>query len=292
MVNLEKEFKKVSERDSQMNPPLEEIRLLLEGDRQHDINIMRHLAGSSAMIANEVILGKKLELEKLDKKYGKVFTIQQIEELALKYRLRFLKSNLFIGNMDIQAIAKLKEFAKDSDLSIMDEATLRYNFFILAPHQQFDLLRESLAKTNRETEREIQRRKDEDPVLFYKIDDVHYRMIHQWGHDFSPIRRIEGWIWKDSKNYFMAQYILVTIVTLLLLVGYYQLVDYYGYIAKYPIVHTLLMLLGGFFTFYSTWLVRESRVIKKGKYGRDDSKIHQPLFTKNNWRDTTVWTVK
>ena len=40
-----------------------------------------------------------------------------------------------------------------------------------------------------------------DPVLFYKIDDQHYRLIHKWGNDFTVLRRIKGYVYDNVDNY-------------------------------------------------------------------------------------------
>ena len=202
-IKVDEELKSISQKNNTLSEPLSEIKQLLEGDRQQDLNTMRYLAGNSSIIQNEKNLSQTLELLDLNKKYGDVYSVKDIRELAGKYRLRFQRSGNFTGKMDIQAIAKLKQFAKDSGLAILDEETLSRRFYILAPVESFSLTTRTIKDVKQE-ERERKLR-EKDPVLFYKIDDTHYRMIHKWGSDFSITRRILGWYWEAPENYMKVQ---------------------------------------------------------------------------------------
>ena len=168
---------------------VKEVKLLLKGDKQKDLALMRSLAPNSSLIVEETKLGELLTLEKFKEEYlGEVFTIDKIKTLAINYKLRFLNSKLFVGKMDIQVIAKINEFAKmtNTDLNGHD---LETKFFILAPVEMFKCNKEQKIK-----------KRDLDSIIFYKIDDNHYRMIHKWGNDFSIFRRIIGWKWEHPKN--------------------------------------------------------------------------------------------
>lgn len=186
-MNIEKELQNKKESAyNKQEDVVKEVKLLLEGKTQQDLQTMRHLAPNSVAITNERKLGLNLEIEKLDEEYGKVFHIDQIREIAIEYRLRFLRSKHFRGNLDVVAISKLNEFAKETNTNL-DTHTLGSKFYILAPPEQFIL-------------KDFYKVIDKDPVLFYKIDDLHYRMIHKWGKDFTVFRRILGFKWKNSFN--------------------------------------------------------------------------------------------
>lgn len=197
-VQLDRELENQSQEDRKQNP-LDEVKLLLEGDRNKDLQIMRHLAGKSELIKEQDILGKQLDLERKNMEYGKTYTIDQIEKIARKYRLRFLNSTKFVGKVDIEAISKIKEFEKKHNVSCSDEVTLSKKFYILAPAESFNLRIETI-KEAREREKEA-RRIARDPILFYKIDEDHYRLIHKWGSDFTILRRIQGFLWDNFKTY-------------------------------------------------------------------------------------------
>lgn len=191
-VSLEKELKQLKraeENKIERENPIDDIKLLISGDCAEDLRISRAIGKQHSLTYGESIAGRSMELENLEKKYGKVFTSDQIETLAIKYNLRFLNSEYFTGNMSIEAITKIKEFAKDTGADI-SEASLAHKIFILAPEKCFKL--ENV---------EIIRQKDLDPVMFYRLDTGVYRMIWKWGKDFTILRLISGWKYKCYNNY-------------------------------------------------------------------------------------------
>lgn len=223
-VKLDEELQVLAKEDRKMAQPLEEVKLLLAGDGAKDMEILRNLAGGSKLAKREVELGKILDLEKHNMTYGQVFTVSQIEKLARKYKLRFLSSTLFKGDMDIQAVIKLKEFAKEHGEACTDNFTLRTRFFVLAPRQSFNMEVTNLSDIRDEEKEEARAAhaamlRELDPVLFYKIDDTHFRMIHKWGTDFSVLRKIKGYIWDSIDNYakVVKPFMFALLATLLLI---------------------------------------------------------------------------
>lgn len=188
---------------------VKEVKLLMAGSHAQDMNIMRHLAGNSVLVNKEKELGKLLEMEKLEQQYGEVFTVDQIKTLAIKYHLRFLSSSRYTGKMEMQTISRLKQFAKETSTSI-DEYTLSRNFFILAPAECFNM--EKISLSTLKAEEEEKKRREMDPVLFYKIDDNHYRMIHKWGTDFSIWRKFLGWKYKNESNLMLTAFLTTMII--------------------------------------------------------------------------------
>ena len=191
-VSIEKELEKVSQEDKQKFTldPLNEVKLLLEGNASEDARILRGLSKNSHFNRIENLRGKQLELEKIETEYeGKVFTIDQIEKLCVDYRLRFLQSRFYTGSYDVEVAAKIKDFSKTTNTSI-DEWSLERRFFMMAPKEMFQLTTEKYI-----SKAEIRRR--QDPAIFYQIDEKHYRLIHKWGDDFTIFRLIEGFRWKS-----------------------------------------------------------------------------------------------
>jgi hypothetical protein len=188
---IEKELKRLKDaEEAQMEANVSDIKLLLEKSGQEDLAMMRSLVPNSRAMSQETSLGKKLELDKLDTDYnGGIYTEDMIKELAVDYHLRFLKSHYFIGDMDVEVLAKVRAFCKTTNTS-MDEHTLRTQFYILAPRQMFGL----------DSEKKVYPPRNVDPAIFYRVDDKRYRLIHKWGADFTVLRRIEGWKWKNAHN--------------------------------------------------------------------------------------------
>jgi hypothetical protein len=300
-IQLDKELEKISTRDNKLNEPLTEVKLLLEGDRQKDLHIMRHLAGSSEMIQNEHALGRKLELINLEEKYGQIFTATNIRDLAVKYKLRLLNSTKFKGKMDIQAISKLKTFAEDSGLSIMDEATLSRRFYILAPVESFSTGHRTI-KSAKDEEAE-RKRIARDPILFYKIDETHYRMIHKWGNDFSATRRILGWYWESPENYVMGNRMMAAVTSILVYALLWQWFNtfsfhigscfHFGDCKTLDIAtahHLFLFRIWGIIFAITAGIIQSS--IMWSNVTNSDGKFYNQLFSKFNWNDDTCWTIK
>ena len=191
-VSIEKELEKVSQEDKQKFTldPLNEVKLLLEGNASEDARILRGLSKNSHFNRIENLRGKQLELEKIENEYeGKVFTIDQIEKLCVDYRLRFLQSRFYTGSYDVEVAAKIKDFSKTTNTSI-DEWSLERRFFMMAPKDMFQLTTEKYIS-------KAELRRLQDPAIFYQIDEKHYRLIHKWGEDFTIFRLIEGFRWKS-----------------------------------------------------------------------------------------------
>lgn len=186
--NLKKsldEQKKIYEAD-----PVNEVKLLLEGDSTEDARILRGLSKNSQFSRIETLHGKKLEIEKLEEKYnGNVYTLDQIRELCIDYRLRFLQSSLYCGSFDAEVAAKIKQFAKET-LIPTDEYTLGRRFYIMAPQEMFSLKEERYVS-------KAELRREQDPVIFYQLDNNHYRLIHKWGSDFTVFRLLSGFRWRS-----------------------------------------------------------------------------------------------
>lgn len=190
-INLEESLKNEKKKDMEVMDSVKEVILLLAGEESEDTRILRSLSENSELSRVERITQTALEIEKLESSYtGDVYTLEQIKKLAIDYRLRFLCSRYFTGKFDVEVAAKIKEFSKENNIS-MNEYQLKNNFFILGPKEVFDIKDEKYVNP-----------KPLDPVLFYKLDDNHYRLIHKWGNDFTILRYLEGFKWKSFWNYF------------------------------------------------------------------------------------------
>jgi hypothetical protein len=280
-VDLKKELKK--EKDTFLSVSKEQqdsvktVKLLLAGEDQEDHRILTHLGANSTVMQLENIRNDNLQLEKLDQEYGEVFTVDQIRNLAIDYRLRFLNSRRFIGDMDKEVTAKIKEFAKKTNTSL-DEHTLQTRFFILAVPSSFSL--EKVKAIRFEEARERRRRAKLDPVLFYKIDEEHYRLIHQWGKEFTLYRRILGWKWKSHHTYRTFNWLTQLPLFALL----------FSFIApNFGVVHPFLT---AFFvsglSFILAW-VRNLKVLNDGGTLSEDRTTYQTkFFTPTNWNSTEL----
>lgn len=95
-----------------------------------------------------------------------VFSLDQIKTVCEKYRLRFLDTKFFKGEIPVEALKKVQE--------IEDQNKVHFNnFYIMAPSSLFEL-----------------EDAQNDPLLFVRIADDKFYLIHKWGTDLSWTRKI------------------------------------------------------------------------------------------------------
>lgn len=197
-VSIEKELERHSQvKKEQFNSdPLNEVKLLLNGESTEDSRILRGLSKNSQFNRVEKVRSEQLELEKLEEGFqGKVYTVEEVKKLAVDYHLRFLPSLYYTGTYDVEVAAKIKEFAKVTN-SPIDDWSLGRRFYVLAPANMFELQNEKyLSKADL--------RRMADPAIFFQIDEKHYRLIHKWGNDFTVFRHLEGFRWSSFINHFL-----------------------------------------------------------------------------------------
>ena len=191
---------------------------MLQGESIEEARILRGLSKDSNFARIERVQGKQIELENLENKYaGDVYTSEQIKSLAVNYHLRFLPAGFFTGAFDIEVASKIKQFGKDT-LSVTDDYSLSRRYFVLAPPEMFNL-----------QDKQYIAKKQLDPAIFYQIDNEHYRLIHKWGSDFTILRYLEGFKWKNYWSYTLFHFMLclpVVSAVLAFVVGITIMCDY------------------------------------------------------------------
>ncbi len=123
----------------------------------------------------------KAETECFDQE--RVFHITQIKSIAKKYHLKFLDSFRYEGSIDKDVPAKIDAFEINHNIKLQSDYEFNYyghkdpkdsnNSYILAPAKSFKL-----------------DERPKDPLLFYKINQEYYYLIHKWGNDLNPLRRL------------------------------------------------------------------------------------------------------
>ncbi|MGB3780708.1 MAG: hypothetical protein WA960_20250 [Tunicatimonas sp.] len=107
---------------------------------------------------------------------GEVYHVNDVQEVCVNYRMRMLPSHRYRGPIDPEFGAKLNRFRRAHQLTDDD---LKHDFFVVAPAETFDL--------------EKRQRPLVDPLLLYRIDAQHYKLVHQWGGDLHPLRYLAAW---------------------------------------------------------------------------------------------------
>ena len=162
-VNLEEELAKERNRRLKSGPDetLMAFRGLLELDDQLDERILKNILGSTG----EGSPALNVDLLRVDR----IYSIHDIKNICVRYRLRFLDAKYFKGEVPTEAISKVKRLQKDFNVELD-------GYKIVAPAELFNL-----------------QEKDKDPLLLVPVGKDHYYLIHRWGGELNPMRRILSW---------------------------------------------------------------------------------------------------
>lgn len=154
--------KRVDEREI-----LKEVYHVFSENEAHRKAIQSRLKEESSSKTNQVNFDL-LETEK-------IFHISDIEAICMTYRLRFLDSKYFKGNIPEEAISKIRA------LENRHKTTLKH-FKIVAPAKLMKL------------------ENADDPLLFTPLGNDYYYLIHKWGRDLHPFRKWLMWPFRSLDN--------------------------------------------------------------------------------------------
>ena len=166
-TNVEDRLKKHRSREISESDLLDEIKNIFDQGDRKDASIISQLQSSSERDHNA------LDLDLLDT--DRIFHLDHIKAICIDYRLRFLDSKLFKGSVPYEAAIKIKELEKE-------HKTVIEGFKIMAPSKLFKL------------------ENADDPLLFAPIGNGYYYLIHKWGNDLSPYRKLAVLPFKSFEN--------------------------------------------------------------------------------------------
>lgn len=109
----------------------------------------------------------------------KIYHLDQIKKVSIDYRLRFLDLKYFKNKLPQEALDTIHalESAHDTQLG---------SFKIMAPSALFRL------------------EKTDDPLLFVPLGKDYYYLVHKWGNDLHPLRKVLMWPFKNIWNLMLA----------------------------------------------------------------------------------------
>ncbi len=164
-VNIEQQLLKQRNKRTKTNNILQEAQQILADDAQHEDDILEALANENSKVDHNAFNFDLLETDK-------IFHIEDIKKICVLYRLRFLESHLFKGDIPNEAIGKIKQLEKKHQCTLGD-------FKIMAPSKLFRL------------------ENYDDPLLFAPMGNGYYYLIHKWGNDLSLWRK---WLMYPFRN--------------------------------------------------------------------------------------------
>ncbi len=201
-VDLFDELQKIQKKNSSKEI-IEEVNDLLKKEEQQEERINEALQNAS----------KEIILDESNLDASKIYTIEQIQKLCVKYRLRFLDSKYFKGEIPYEAISKVKEIEKLSNQKIE-------SFKIIAPKELFKL-----------------EDKDSDPILMIPLKNNRFYFVHKWGGEINVFRSLLAF---PMRNFMSMFWFLAVVAVLFAMAIPTESIDVFLFLA----VHSFIAICG------------------------------------------------
>ena len=179
-TNIEERLQYLKNKQTNEQDILQAVHKLLAVDNHKDDLVLETLSKSNDANHNDFVF----DLLETERNYQ----LDQIKEICINYRLRFLDSKYFKGELPYEAILKIKSLEKKHNTKLN-------GFKIIAPSKLFKL------------------ENADDPLLFAPIGNGYYYLIHKWGNDLNPFRKILMWPYKSFGNLIIATLLVSLIAT-------------------------------------------------------------------------------
>ncbi|WP_319946558.1 hypothetical protein [Flagellimonas myxillae] len=120
----------------------------------------------------------------------RIYHLEHIKKICIDYRLRFLDSRFFKGELPACALSAIQELDSIHNTDLQ-------GFKIMAPSKLFKL------------------KDKDDPLLFVPMGNNYFYLVHQWGNDLHPLRKWLVWPFKGMVNLVLFTVLMSYLVTLL-----------------------------------------------------------------------------
>ena len=157
-----------------------------------------------SFVSNEEIAKENLNQFDVDLLVrDRIFHIDDIKKTCIDFRLRFLDSKYFKNKIPQAAFDEINHLNKLHN-------TRLGNYKIMAPSKLFKL------------------ENTDDPLLFAPLGNGYYYLIHKWGNDLHPFRKVMMWPFKSIPNLFALILLLSWFATQLVPVGLFSKANDWG----------------------------------------------------------------
>ncbi|GAB2776527.1 hypothetical protein [Salinimicrobium soli] len=168
-TNLHHQLTFLRNKESSEEEILQKVQEILEAGSETEEEIkQRILNGEPEGNGENKFIFDLLETER-------IFHISQIKKISINYRLRFLRTRFFKAELPSEAVSAVKELEQAHQTSLS-------NLQILAPAKYFRL------------------ENADDPMLFAPIGNDYFYLVHKWGKDIHPLRKLAMWPLKNLEN--------------------------------------------------------------------------------------------
>lgn len=135
--------------------------------------------------------------------YDRIFHIDNIKKTCIDFRLRFLDSHYFKSKIPQAAFDEINRLNGLHNTRLGD-------FKIMAPSKLFNL------------------EDTDDPLLFAPMGNGYYYLIHKWGKDLHPFRKLMMWPFKSIFNLFILILLMSWVATQLTPIGLFSKTNDWG----------------------------------------------------------------
>ena len=187
-TNLEERLARLRRQEKE-NSILFEVYSILQKESEREDRILDQISQSRGEVVNQ------FNFDLLES--GKIYHLEQIKKICIDYRLRFLDSTYFKGEIPVEAVSAIMELERSHEIEMK-------GYKILAPSKLFRL------------------EDKDDPLLFAPIGNGYYYLIHKWGNDLHPLRRLFAWPFKNIVNLTMVVLLMSYLLTLMIPEGLFS----------------------------------------------------------------------
>jgi hypothetical protein len=181
-TNIEEKLAVYKDKTSSENQILNQVYQILKRESEISEGIEKRTAKPKHQLTNNFSFD---ELET-----DRIFHIDQIQKICIDYRLRFLSSKYFKGKIPQGGLNEIKRLERLHNTELN-------GFKIMAPSKLFKL------------------EDKDDPLLFAPIGNGYYYLIHKWGNDLHPLRKLLVWPFKNIVNLTLTTLVISYLITLL-----------------------------------------------------------------------------
>lgn len=181
-TNIEEKLRRVRDRRASGASLLKEVHEILKENEVKRNEIRDTLGGTNDDEPNH------FNVDHLERE--NIFHLKDIQQICVTYRLRFLDSHFFKGDIPEEAISEIRHLEKVHDTSLK-------NFKIMAPAKLMKL------------------ENADDPLLFAPMGNDYYYLIYKWGNDLHPMRKWLMWPYKNFENLVFTVFVLSLLITAL-----------------------------------------------------------------------------
>jgi len=118
----------------------------------------------------------------------RIYHLNDIQNICVTYRLRFLNAHFFKGPFPMEAVEEIQHLEELHETSVS-------HLKIMAPAKLLKL------------------ENADDPLLFAPLGNDYYYLIHKWGNDLHPLRKLLMWPFKNFENIILTIFVMSIILT-------------------------------------------------------------------------------